>query len=428
MSDKNFDDKIRETLEGHEPEVNANWGKMKDRIAAAAALGAIGLDVAGSKIATQLSIAAAVVIGAGTMLLTQTFFVEDDFEEKTSLAITVEEDLPNIDEEIAFETETLNEESVNSEASDIKSEINVSSTPVEKKKVIQTTDNTTAINEDEVEDEPIIKSSPEVSEELDTKKLKTVPFFASSTGSCLGIKLDFVVEDIDALDNYLWSFGDGRFSTEATPTHTYDRPGTFDVTLTMTSSSSNSAQTQTIKILVEVHPQPTALMSWEFPRIVRGKTVQIVLVDNTVLANSATWIVDGEIINSETPVFNIPGKYDINLITSNQFGCQANVFNTIEVGDRQQLNAPASFSPDGDGRYDIFMPTGLLSLSDRWQLVISNEDGNEVFVSDTAENSWDGTIEDGTIAINGSHFYWTVICTDIHGNKRLYSDIIKVER
>ena len=428
MSDKNFDDKIRETLEGHEPEVNANWGKMKDRIAAAAALGAIGLDVAGSKIATQLSIAAAVVIGAGTMWLTQTFFVEDDFEEKTSLAITVEEDLPNIDEEIAFETETLNEESVNSEASDIKSEINVSSTPVEKKKVIQTTDNTTAINEDEVEDEPIIKSSPEVSEELDTKKLKTVPFFASSTGSCLGIKLDFVVEDIDALDNYLWSFGDGRFSTEATPTHTYDRPGTFDVTLTMTSSSSNSAQTQTIKILVEVHPQPTALMSWEFPRIVRGKTVQIVLVDNTVLANSATWIVDGEIINSETPVFNIPGKYDINLITSNQFGCQANVFNTIEVGDRQQLNAPASFSPDGDGRYDIFMPTGLLSLSDRWQLVISNEDGNEVFVSDTAENSWDGTIEDGTIAINGSHFYWTVICTDIHGNKRLYSDIIKVER
>ena len=83
MSDKNFDDKIRETLEGHEPEVNANWGKMKDRIAAAAAFGAIGLDVAGSKIATQLSIAAAVVIGAGTMWLTQTFFVEDDFEEKT---------------------------------------------------------------------------------------------------------------------------------------------------------------------------------------------------------------------------------------------------------------------------------------------------------------------------------------------------------
>ena len=46
MSDKKFDDKIRETLENHEPDVRADWGRMKERIAAAAAVGAIGLDIA----------------------------------------------------------------------------------------------------------------------------------------------------------------------------------------------------------------------------------------------------------------------------------------------------------------------------------------------------------------------------------------------
>jgi len=427
MSDKNFDDKIRETLEGHEPEVNANWGKMKDRIAAAAAIGAIGLDVAGSKIATQLSIAAAVVIGAGTMWLAQTFFVEDDFEKETSIAITVDEDAHNIDEQIAFDPETLIEESVVAESSDIKLEVNVNSNPVEEKPIMITADNTTSVNEDKVEDRPIIESSPEVFEELEPEELEVVPFTASATSSCVGVKVDFVVEDIDALNIYLWNFGDGSFSSEAAPTHTYDKPGIFDVTLSMRSPGT-SIKTKTIKNLVEIHPQPTAVMSWEFPRTVKGNTVQIVLVDNTELANSATWLVDGEIIEFDTPVLNIPGKYDLNLIASNQFGCQDHVSKTIVVGDRQQLNAPARFSPDGDGRYDTFMPFGLLSLSDRWQLVISNEEGKEVFVSDSAENSWGGILEDGTVAINGSHFYWTVICTDFHGNKRLYSDIINVER
>ena len=37
MSDSKFDDKIRDTLEGHEPEATPNWNKMRDRIAAAAA-------------------------------------------------------------------------------------------------------------------------------------------------------------------------------------------------------------------------------------------------------------------------------------------------------------------------------------------------------------------------------------------------------
>ena len=70
MSVSKFDDKIRETLEGHEPEVKPNWEKMRDRIAAAAVIGAIGVDAAGSKIATQLSIGAARTNRLGLLLHT----------------------------------------------------------------------------------------------------------------------------------------------------------------------------------------------------------------------------------------------------------------------------------------------------------------------------------------------------------------------
>ena len=78
MSDSKFDDKIRDTLEGHEPEATPNWNKMRDRIAAAAAIGSMGVDAAGSKIATQLYIGAAVVIGAASMWIAQQFIEVDE--------------------------------------------------------------------------------------------------------------------------------------------------------------------------------------------------------------------------------------------------------------------------------------------------------------------------------------------------------------
>jgi PKD repeat protein len=49
---------------------------------------------------------------------------------------------------------------------------------------------------------------------------------------------------------YAWSFGDGATSSEATPTHTYAGPGTYDVTLTVTDATgATSSSTLPQKIL-----------------------------------------------------------------------------------------------------------------------------------------------------------------------------------
>ena len=102
MSDSKFDDKIRETLEGHEPETSPNWEKMRDRIAAAAAIGAMGVDAAGSKIATQLSIGAAVVIGAASMWIAQNFIeLEGDISEDFTTEVVIEDEAQIPTEETA---------------------------------------------------------------------------------------------------------------------------------------------------------------------------------------------------------------------------------------------------------------------------------------------------------------------------------------
>ena len=45
------------------------------------------------------------------------------------------------------------------------------------------------------------------------------------------------VQAAEAITGYRWNFGDGTFSTEATPSHTYTKAGNYHVTLTITTAS-----------------------------------------------------------------------------------------------------------------------------------------------------------------------------------------------
>lgn len=54
------------------------------------------------------------------------------------------------------------------------------------------------------------------------------------TGICLGTPTKFVGTSTDAIDKFLWFFGDGGSDTDATPTHTYAAVGTYTVSMNLT--------------------------------------------------------------------------------------------------------------------------------------------------------------------------------------------------
>ncbi|HKO26041.1 MAG TPA: PKD domain-containing protein [Solirubrobacteraceae bacterium] len=79
----------------------------------------------------------------------------------------------------------------------------------------------------------------------------TVDLDGSATASSLGIPNA----------NYSWAFGDGAHGTGPSVTHTYNKAGTFNVTLTVTDRGGNvNTLTQTIEVLGpdgSVGPAPT---------------------------------------------------------------------------------------------------------------------------------------------------------------------------
>lgn len=434
MSDSKFDDKIRETLEGHEPETSPNWEKMRDRIAAAAAIGAMGVDAAGSKIATQLSIGAAVVIGAASMWVAQNFIeLEGDISKDFTTEVVIEDEAQIPTEETAASidlsdnTSSESNDVHNSELSkEVDSKNNSSESFTISKTAYSLTDKSNNSNGESMENE-VIGNTDEPSVEIDPV-VEEVPFNSSTQTSCVGAQVEFEVEGSDIKMKYLWNFGDGSFSSEPNPTHTYEMPGIYDVTLSLITPAEGAIKTRTIENLITINPQPEAHMSWTFPRIITGNKVPVELVDKTLDANDATWIVDGKILGSSNPVLNNPGKYQVNLIASNQFGCQDHTSNEVIIGNRNQLNAPARFSPDGDGRYDSFIPFGLKGMTEKWELVIADDQGIEVYSATSFDSPWTGKLANGELAENASTYFWTVVCVDFDGNQRVYSDRVVVER
>ena len=434
MSDKKFDNKIRELLDNHEPDVRPDWGRMKERIAAAAAVGAIGIDLAGSKIISQLSIAAAVVAGAVTMWVAQHYVFTDDAQQNVSTEPAVV-----IEEASDSETSTVYEASEEVLSEDIVTEMDVEWSPNDTSHDIKNADNkaleVTAKPDVEVvkSDVAVVKPNvevvkPDVVLPAENANPLDLAFAVSTKQACVGVEVDFSLMGLDEKMILLWDFGDGSFSNEPFPSHVYDEKGVFDVTLSVRSPDDGAILTRTIEDLIEVHPQPEAKLNLTLPRIVTNGYLEVQLTDETEGTNASTWFVDGDVAEGGKAEFTVPGTYNLNLFASNKFGCQDDVSGKIELGNRTDLKAPARFSPDGDGRYDHFMPFGLQALVDTWELVISDASGKEIYATTDYNSPWHGLDLKGELADNGSLYYWTVICIDHSGVQRLYSDVVKVER
>ena len=226
--------------------------------------------------------------------------------------------------------------------------------------------------------------------------------------------------------SYLWNFGDGQFSSEPAPTHVFERPGMYDVSLTVRPVDEVAVHSRSIENMVEVMPNPDPKFSWDFPVAVAGKKVRVQLDDETEDAISSQWVFSGQTATEGVVQLEVPGDYPINLIASNHHGCMGDVSHVIRIGNRYALQAQSRFSPNSDGKFDTFLPPGLQTISDAWEMVIVNTKGEVVFRTTDVSQPWDGSLPDGSIAGNRSSYQWTV---RVFGElPQLMTDRVLVER
>jgi PKD repeat protein len=124
---------------------------------------------------------------------------------------------------------------------------------------------------------------------------------------------------------WTWRFGDGYVSTDRNPIHTFQNPGSYDVTLTVTGMEGSVSATKTI----EVVPVPLSADFTAEPTT--GSAPLTVEFTDTSTGEPTSWTwtffkdaqgIEGVIQGSPNQLytFNEPGMYSVQLIVSDDFG------------------------------------------------------------------------------------------------------------
>ena len=262
--------------------------------------------------------------------------------------------------------------------------------------------------------------------DIEGNEARPLGFESSVQEACEGTEVTFKLDGDWAEGSFLWNFGDGTFSSESEPSHLFNRPGTYDITISVRSHNDGQIRTRTVENMIVVRPRPEAKLNWRLPKLASGNEVEVHLENQTERTSSSTWLIGEEKIKQSQVTLKVPGEYPIHLIASNAYGCQDHEMASLRLGDRLSAGAPSSFSPDGDGRYDQFLPRAAREATGAWVFRVFDHHDAEVFSTSNAQQPWTGLLNAGVPASRG-RYHWTLEMIDRDGNTMMYTDEVRVE-
>ncbi|TND00694.1 MAG: PKD domain-containing protein, partial [Bacteroidetes bacterium] len=224
------------------------------------------------------------------------------------------------------------------------------------------------------------------------------------------------------ITSWSWDFGDGTGSTQS-PSHTYNTAGVYTVILTVTTSD-GCTHTLTMPNYINVAPDPVA----EFVATPQPTTIlepNICFLDQSIGASTWSWSF-GDIANSASSLMNPcfvyqdTGCYDVLLAVASPNGCVDTVVHPICIAPDFTMFIPNTFTPDGNGSNDVFIPVSYgvdLSTFEMW---IFDRWGNMIYYTDNLSKGWDGKVQghDGIAQIDT--YVYKIRCKDYFQVKHLY--------
>ena len=185
--------------------------------------------------------------------------------------------------------------------------------------------------------------------------------------------------------------------------------------LTATDNISGCPKPSFDSVTITVLPRATATTGRD-TIIFAGQHLQIFATGGTnYLWTPATGLSSPTIPDPTVLLSGNPDSISYTVSVTNQYGCTDTAGIVVKVyKTRPDIFVPTGFTPNGDGRNDIFRPTyvGMKTIDyfqvyNRWGALLYSHDLND-------GQGWDGTIK-GVKQSSGT-FIWMVRATDIIGN------------
>ena len=258
-----------------------------------------------------------------------------------------------------------------------------------------------------------------------------VGFSSNVAEGCPGTSIDFNVVDMPENGIYLWNFGDGSFSNKPNPDHKFDKPGNYEVTLSITSLDDGSISSEPARDLIVIHDTPYADFSWE--KQVISNDIPVIHFENTS-QSGVRWKWDlgdgsGSIESHPEHVYKKKGSYDVTLTTTNPMGCEDKVTKLVEVANDYKLLAPNTFSPNGDGTNDEFIPEALKILDINFKMsIFKPTTGRLIYETSDINAPWNGRTNNKGAACEKGEYVWVIDVIDGFNAQESYNGKVTLLR
>lgn len=233
------------------------------------------------------------------------------------------------------------------------------------------------------------------------------------------------------IDGYftLWNLGDGYYSDQASPVHTYEEEGVYDLTFTVVSPTGCFGE-QLFEDLVVVNPNPVAAYSY-LPEQPTNFDPVVDFQDQSTGAVAWEWYFeDGGSSMEQNPVheFQDTGLQQVTLIITHPLGCTDTLVSFVDIKPDFTYYLPNAFTPNDDGKNDGYRGVGELFAITNFQMQIWSRWGELMFETTDPTEAWNGRKNNtGTMAANGVYVSYVTL-TGPRGEKYEYKGFATVVR
>ena len=197
---------------------------------------------------------------------------------------------------------------------------------------------------------------------------------------------------IDETYDIRWDFGDGGTGDEISPSHEYTQDGVFTIAVDVTSPI-GCHTSATFPNLITMRPSPTADFVMT-PEVINSLNPTATFTDlSTGGATGWYWDFGGEgrsFVQNPTYNFRDTGMYTITEIVFHPNGCTDTLSKIIDIEPIVQFFLPNAFTPNFDGKNEIYKPEGLSFGVTFYSMTIWSRWGEELFSTTDPEDGWNG--------------------------------------
>jgi gliding motility-associated-like protein len=220
-----------------------------------------------------------------------------------------------------------------------------------------------------------------------------------------------------------WDFGDETGISGVTqPSHSYASGGNYIVSLVVTSDFGCA---DTIADTLSIFPKPNAGFSM-LPDTGTILNPVISFTDQSTPGGLSVWnwdFGDGNTssVPSPTNTYSDTGTYVVTLSVADTNGCSDTIIKTVDILPDYIFFTPNTFTPNGDGINDLFMPAGRGILETGYHFFIYNRWGDLLFETNDINEGWDGKANTGGKTVQADVYVWLIITKDINRRPHQYT-------